>query len=113
MRYVWILLPLFVLAEESFMTDYEYGEMLYNNPRGISCAQCHGVSGEGKMIASYTENKKTQAIVGADIRKKSLDEMTKSIHILHAVMPNYYLTDKEMETMYEYLQEKNKSYLGK
>lgn len=109
--YLYVLLlaePHALNAKESFMTEYEYGEMLYNNPRGISCAICHGALGEGKMIVSYKENKKNKSILGDDIRTKSLEEMIHSIHMPHTVMPNYYLTDKEIETIYEYLKEKNK-----
>ena len=112
-RYLWLFLPLSVYATESFMTDYEYGEMLYHNPRGISCAACHGSSGEGKVIVQYTEGKKQESIKGSDIRNKSLTQMTKSLHNYHDVMPRYYLTDKEVQTIYDYLQTKNKSYLDR
>ncbi|MBL0722011.1 MAG: hypothetical protein JJV88_05470 [Sulfurovum sp.] len=37
------LLPLYLIGESDFITDLEYGEMLYNNPRGVSCASCHGI----------------------------------------------------------------------
>ena len=111
MRYLWLFIPLFVYSEESFITDYEYGEMLYNNPRGVSCAECHGESGQGKVIVNYKEDKESKSISGEDIRKKTLVEMIHSVSSYHAVMPRYYLTDKEVETMYEYLQTKNKKYL--
>ena len=111
MRYLWLFIPLLVCAEESFMTDYEYGEMLYNNPRGVSCAECHGTSGEGKVIVSYQEDKKTKYIKGEDIRKKTLAMMIKSVNSYHNVMPRYYLTDKEVRTIYDYLKEKEKNKL--
>ncbi|CAA6828371.1 MAG: Cytochrome C oxidase subunit III [uncultured Sulfurovum sp.] len=112
MRFIWLFLPILLFSEvkemESFITEYEYGEMLYNNPRGISCAQCHGPFGEGKKIVHYKENGETLTIMGADIRNKSLNEMLKSIGIYHEVMPRYYLTDDEVKSIYEFLKEKNK-----
>lgn len=32
----------------SFITKYEYGKMLFNNPRGIGCNNCHGDDARGK-----------------------------------------------------------------
>ena len=123
-RLIYLLLPLFLSAEEnvdeniteipiveSFITDYEYGEMLYANPRGVSCVQCHGASGEGKVIVTYKNTEGKEPLKGADIRKKILEEMIHASNAYHDVMPRYYLTDDEVEAIYEYLQIKNKSYL--
>lgn len=113
MRVLWFLLPLVVLAggsaTESFITHYEYGEMLYSNPRGVSCSECHGSSGEGKVIVAYADIHGKEPIKGADIRKKTLDEMIKSVNSYHKVMPRYYLTDDEVKAIHDYLQKKNKS----
>lgn len=110
-----LLLPLLIVAEEnvteSFISDYEYGEMLYNNPRGVSCAQCHGSAGQGQVIVSYQDIEGKTSIKGADIRKKTLQEMIISVNSYHKVMPRYYLTDDEVKAIYDYLQTKNKSYL--
>ena len=111
MRYLCLFLPLVLWSQESFISDYEYGEMLYNNPRGVSCAECHGASGEGKVIVRYREGEKNEVIRGEDIRKKTLVQMIHSISSYHAIMPHYYLTNKEVQTIYEYLQTKNKKYL--
>ncbi len=38
-----IMVPLLLIGEgknESFLSDIEYGKMLYNNPRGIPCSKC-------------------------------------------------------------------------
>jgi len=94
-HFIYLLLPLllslFLSAEantdeytdenitESFITDYEYGEMLFANPRGVSCVQCHGASGEGKVIVSYKKTQGKKALKGADIRKKTLDEMIQTL----------------------------------
>ena len=40
--------------DNSFITKYEYGKMLYANPRGISCIKCHGKDAKGKKIATFT-----------------------------------------------------------
>ncbi len=113
--FLWLLLPLFLCAEEnateSFISDYEYGQMLYNNPRGVSCLECHGENGEGKSIVHYQDIHSKVAIKGADIRKKTLQEMIRSVSAYHKVMPRYYLTDDEVKAIYEYLQKKNEAYL--
>ena len=37
-----------------FISTYEYGEQLYQSPRGITCAACHGEDGSGKQVAGIT-----------------------------------------------------------
>ena len=109
MKRLWILFPLLLWGQEDFISHYEYGEMLYNNPRGVSCSQCHGKTGEGKVIVQYQDIHGKEVLKGADIRKKSLEEMIKSVNSYHKVMPRYYLTDDEVKAIYDYLQEKNKN----
>lgn len=116
MKALWFFLP-FVLcfaenANESFISHYEYGQMLYNNPRGVSCLECHGESGEGKVIVEYRDIHGKESIKSADIRKKTLEEMITSVNSYHKVMPRYYLTDDEVKAIYDYLQKKNKAYLN-
>ena len=101
-----------IYGDEDFISHYEYGEMLYNNPRGVSCSQCHGVSGEGKKIVEFRDIHGKQAIQGPDIRKESLTRMINSINSYHEIMPRYYLTNEEVKTIYDYLQEKNRAYLS-
>jgi len=117
MKFLLFLLPFFLCAEdnetESFITDYEYGEMLYSNPRGISCAECHGENGQGKVIVQFQDIKGKEVIRGSDIRKITLQEMITATNTYHKVMPRYYLTNKEVKAIYGYLQEKNKVYLNK
>ncbi len=111
LRFLWFLVPLLLLSEEnnteSFISDYEYGEMLYNNPRGVSCTECHGMSGEGKTIVEYQDIHGKKAIKGADIRQSTLEEMINSVSTYHKVMPHYYLTEDEVKAIYDYLQKKN------
>ena len=37
----------------SFITKYEYGKMLYNNPRWIGCNNCHGDDARGKKLVEF------------------------------------------------------------
>ena len=99
-------------ADEDFISHYEYGEMLYQNPRGVSCQQCHGESGEGTTIVEFRDIHGKQAIRGSDIRKASLQTIIHAISNYHKIMPRYYLTDEEVKAIYDYLQEKNKGYLS-
>lgn len=96
-----------MIAQEDFISDFEYGEMLYKNPRGISCAACHAKNGEGKKIVSYQEQNKTIVIKGTDIRSRTLDEIEAIVARNHPVMPKYYLTHEEVDAIYSYLQEMN------
>jgi len=40
--------------DNSFKTQYEYGKMLLDNPRGISCSKCHANDAKGKVISTFT-----------------------------------------------------------
>jgi len=113
---VLLLIPLYLFGDGDFITDFEYGGMLYNNPRGISCASCHGEAGEGKKIVEYRDkNGKTIVIEGIDIRSKTLDEISKTVARNHPVMPKYYLTNEEINAIYYYIQRTNfpQKFIGK
>lgn len=105
-----ILMLLFslIVGAEDFISDFEYGQMLYANPRGVSCVPCHGNTGKGRKIVGY-RNKKSKKIVisGPDITKSTLGEIKSSIREGKGVMPRYFLTDEEVETIYKYLQKVN------
>ena len=110
MRYILsiILLGAISLHSEDFISRFEYGQMLYENPRGVSCMPCHGNQGEGKIIATYLdENKKKHILKGSDIRFSSKSDMLKAIHNGPGIMPNYFLTNDEIEAIYEYIQKVN------
>ncbi|WP_295419831.1 c-type cytochrome [Sulfurovum sp.] len=100
-------------ADEDFISHYEYGEMLYHNPRGVSCSQCHGESGEGTTIVEFRDIHGKQAIQGPDIRQENLSSMFNAVNGYHKIMPRYYLTEEEVKAIYDYLQEKNREYLSK
>ncbi len=124
-------LTLFILfslsnAQEWFITNFEYGKMLYNNPRGISCAKCHGKRGEGKIITSFKENGKHIVIKTTPFKNLSFEFFKKALfHQLNIkkilkkdknsplkyiiIMPKYnYLTDSEIKAIIYYLKKVNK-----
>jgi len=124
-----LFIPLFLLAnqennqnteeQESFLSTVEYGRMLYKNPRGISCQQCHGREGRGgqKIAKYYDKHKNPKILRGVDIRDYSFEDLKASLNNeykennrtkRHKIMPMYYLTDEEVKAIYTYLQESNK-----
>lgn len=111
MKRLWMLLPLMLWGQEDFISHYEYGEMLYANPRGVSCAQCHGKNGEGQMIVEYRDIHGKQVLRGSDIRRDSLSTMINAVNSYHKIMPRYYLTDEEVEAIHDYIKIKNQEYL--
>jgi len=111
LRLILIFIPLFILAKEDwFITKLEYGKMLYHNPRGISCAKCHGENAKGKIIAKYyilKNNKKIlKSIKAPDITNVDYETFVKKLfHKKLSVMPKYnYLTKDEINTLYFYIQ---------
>ncbi len=111
MRLILIFTPLFLLAKTDwFITKLEYGKMLYNNPRGISCAKCHGEKAEGKIIAKYyilkNKHKILKILKTPDITNISFEKFQKKLfHKNLSVMPKYdYLTNKEISAIYLYIQ---------
>jgi mono/diheme cytochrome c family protein len=112
MKRLLFLLPFLLSANEDFISHYEYGEMLYEQPRGVSCAECHGESGEGKIIVEFRDIHGKKVLKGPDIRRETLSSMINSVNSYHKIMPRYYLTDEEVKAIYDYLQEKNAEYLS-
>jgi len=117
MRIILLFLPLFLLADD-FITNYEYGEMLYKNPRGIGCIKCHGKNAEGKIIASYIDDKtgEKKQIIAPNIKKVSWKDFYfrlkyskvfkkgKYRTLNYSVMPKYnYLMDSEIKAIYYYI----------
>jgi len=117
--------------DNSFITKYEYGKMLYANPRGISCIKCHGADAKGKKIATFThirnKIKYNCTIQSNDItdisyknflltldpkiqkikKKFTKDEVCKKL-IYGNSMPTYFLTNEELDSIYFYLKNKEK-----
>nr|WP_181882214.1 cytochrome c [Helicobacter aurati] len=95
-----------VNTEETFITQQEYGKQLYNNPRGISCKSCHGEFGKGQQLAQYKHKGKLQEIYAPDITELDISRFKKKLYSNRGVMPKYYLTDSEIEAIYEYITQK-------
>lgn len=111
---------------DSFITKYEYGKMLYNNPRGISCAKCHGDDAKGKEIGIFKHVIKKRvyncviesndisnisfqlfkAKLDPDIKLKrprfNSDQVCERM-IYGNTMPKYFLTQDELESIHYYI----------
>ncbi len=112
-----ILMALLALSSpapaEDFITDFEYGQMLYQDPHGASCAACHGETGGGTLIGEYTDREgNIITLNGPDIRHTTLEQLRASVHSGKGVMPRYFLTDKEIQTIHAYLQQVNQPKKG-
>jgi hypothetical protein len=111
---------------DSFITKYEYGKMLYHNPRGISCAKCHGNDAKGMIIARFKHKTKKAVYncvaqshditnIGFEKFKAKLDpdidvqkpkfnkEQVCEKMIYGNTMPKYFLTKDELESIYYYI----------
>ncbi len=97
-----------VKAESSFITKDEYAKMLYNAPRGISCAKCHGDVGEGKIIAAFIDKGRPKTLQTAPIYHLDYTRFEKGVKNSPSIMPKYYLTDSEIAALYYYLQSVNR-----
>jgi len=96
------------LYSEDFISEFEYGQMLYQNPRGVSCAKCHGKLGDGEFIASFKEENGTvKKFYGPDIRELDKKSFSKALERGGKIMPRYYLTNKEVEAIFKYIKEVN------
>ncbi len=107
----WLCLALFITiltADDDFITKDEYAEQLYNNPRGISCAACHGADGSGKKIASYSVKNESHIFEAPAINTLPFETFKKALNSRNRGMPRYFLTDNEMKVLYYYLQQRQK-----
>lgn len=118
-RIIFIFCTFLYAKEDWFITNYEYGKMLYNNPRGISCAKCHGKRGEGKIITSFINSNNQKVIIKTSPFKYLTFEKLKSVLYKEKklfkkkpkflnIMPKYdYLTDNEIKAILLYLRKEN------
>lgn len=109
--FILFLLTLSMLYAEnksSFITKDEYAKMLYHNPRGVSCAKCHGVQGEGMVIATFEHKGKKQLLETAPIYHLDFKAFKEGLVQSKGIMPTYYLTENEIAALYYYLQSVNR-----
>jgi len=105
-----VLLLINLLFSEDFISKFEYGQMLYENPRGVSCKKCHGRVGEGEFIASFIDSKgKEHKFYGSDIRGLDFKTFKRAVEKGGKIMPRFYLTSKELEAIYEFIKIVNMS----
>ncbi len=90
---------------EDYISEFEYGQMLYQKPRGVSCVPCHGDHGEGERIARYRSGGNERVLRGPDIRRATLAQIKKAVSTGPGVMPRYFLTDEEIKALYTYIRE--------
>jgi mono/diheme cytochrome c family protein len=100
-----ILLLSMMGRAEDFISEFEYGQMLYQNPRGVSCVPCHGDRGEGSLIARYEEAGEARELYGPDIRNASPEAIKAAVSTGPGIMPRYFLTDEEIRALYAYIRE--------
>ncbi|WP_373035413.1 cytochrome c [Sulfurimonas sp.] len=106
MKYLLLFLFYSVLwGETSFITPMEYASQLYKNPRGIGCHLCHGEKGEGKLVATYVHKKKKKTFEGPIINNLDFNTFYEALNKRKNAMPRYFLTKKEVQALYLYLQE--------
>ncbi len=96
-------LTLFAKEKDSFITELEYAQHLYKNPRGIGCDKCHGQKGEGMLISSYKDKGKSKYLQTREINSLGFVEFKAALQEKRSVMPKYFLTDKEVIALYNYL----------
>ena len=112
----------------SFITKYEYGKMLYNNPRGIGCNSCHGNDARGRKMVDFKQEVRDKKIyncslVVPDIKdidyktfstkvnskknpnlKFEKDQVCEKLIYYANVMPTYFLVEDEIDAIYYYIQ---------
>lgn len=113
-------LPLYLFADNidnSFITKFEYGAMLYENPRGVGCIKCHGKGDKPVVIARYkTKDRKTKKLVDKSIIAPAINKVSYELFLdkmtadktESKIMPTYFLTDEELKSLYYYIKNINK-----
>ncbi len=105
MRFFLLVFLTFTLyGSDSFITKDEYAKMLYQSPRGVGCHKCHGLRGKGMVLGRYREGNLTRVIKAPDITRLSFKRFKEALtSSKNRLMPHYFLTDKEIKTLYYYL----------
>jgi hypothetical protein len=97
---LFLLFPLLLLSETTFITPLEYASQLYKNPRGIGCQHCHGSKGEGKLIATYVHRGEEREFRGPKLQGIEFATFFNALNKRKKGMPRYFLTKKEIQALY-------------
>lgn len=100
---VFLFLSTAPLLSEDFITKMEYAKMLYSNPRGIGCNKCHGEKGEGSIISQYPHKGKMATLEAPNITNVPKERFFQALTSQHKVMPTYFLTWQEIDSLYYYV----------
>ena len=93
----------FAKEKDSFITEQEYAQHLYDNPRGIGCSNCHGKRGEGMVISAYVSKGRKMTLKTKEINSLDYKSFEKALERRQGVMPKYFLTQREIKALYGYL----------
>ena len=92
------------LLAEDFLLQEEYIQMFYLNPRGISCAKCHGLQGQGLTLTQYNKKGKTIFIEAPNIQNANFMKLKRALkNDKKSLMPSYNLTNDEIKALEQYL----------
>lgn len=108
-RIITLLIIISFAHSEDFITQTEYAKMLYSNPRGIGCNNCHGPKGEGGELATYSVKGEKKSLMAPPINRLTLAKFRRGIMRQSPVMPSYFLTDEEIESLYNYVHVKDQN----
>ncbi len=105
----------FLYSEEQdnlFITKFEYGAMLYKNPRGIGCNKCHANGKKTIQLAKYQKlNKQNNKLENINIMVPPINIVTFQQFKTKLtadkrdslIMPTYFLTQDELKSIYFYI----------
>lgn len=109
MKFIFLFLGACVWAlAADFITQKEYAKMLYENPRGISCKECHGKDGREQVLEYFTHKGKKTPFIVPSIQNISFEDFSRSLREIKdakSIMPTYSLTNDEIKTLYSYIQD--------
>lgn len=103
-----LILSILSLFGADFITQKEYAKMLYENPRGISCKNCHGSKGEEQILGYYTHKGQKTAYKVPNIQNLDYERFKNALNNTQdskSIMPNYSLTDEEIKSLYHYIKQ--------
>jgi len=103
-----LLSSVYAQEKDSFITETEYAQHLYKNPRGIGCDKCHGKKGEGMIIARYKHKGEKKVLETKEITSLDYETFALALKVKKSIMPKYFLTNKEIKSLYDYLHTKEK-----